>query len=410
MYCTNCGAKVPKNAKVCGNCGQLLNRKGAASSPAPAKGKAADSQARSSRRVPIWVWVAAALAVAAILGLVILTNPTGDDPSQAIALGVSQTQQAARLLLSTNTPQPIIPAATQTQKPPTETVEPPAFGGGHSGQIAFASNRGGDSQIWLIDIDGNNPQPLTDQTAGACQPAWSQDGQMLAFISPCAKNQSSYPGSAVYLLDLQSGNVQLLTAGGAGDFDPKWSPDGNTIAFTSLRNNNRPQIYLVDINTKTERPFSLTGVYEYQPIWSPDGDQMAYVTTALGDELIYLATINPVQRNQFQRAEITDGKSISSPSWSQDGKSLLFNLTPQSGGFSQINISTIADNGFSQNALFGTGVPSRDASLSPDGTWLAFEGWPNTTNHDIWLATIGGGQMTPLTDDSANDFDAAWRP
>ena len=79
----------------------------------------------------------------------------------------------------------LTPAATfAPTEAPTITPSPTAtpFGGG-TGQIAFASNRTGSMQIWLMNIDGSQQHPITNLPDGACDPTWSPDGQAIAFVS-----------------------------------------------------------------------------------------------------------------------------------------------------------------------------------------------------------------------------------
>lgn len=59
--------------------------------------------------------------------------------------------------------------------------------------------------------------------------------------------------------------------------------------------------------------------------------------------------------------------------------------------------------------VFG-GTPMREADVSPDGHWLAFESWPKDSQHDIYLLRVSGSDLTQLTTDEAFDFDPAWRP
>jgi len=86
------------------------------------------------------------------------------------------------------------------------------------------------SQIWMASLDGNTlPRQLTFSKEGASQPAWSPDGNTLAFVR-------SVDGTAqLFLLPLNGGEpVQLTTGKGASG--PVWSPDGKKIAFTSSFN------------------------------------------------------------------------------------------------------------------------------------------------------------------------------
>jgi Tol biopolymer transport system component len=110
------------------------------------------------------------------------------------------------------------------------------------------------------------------------------------------------------------------------------------------------------------------------------------------------------------REETTEGKAISQPVWTNDGEYIFYNLIPLAGGFSEIYVASVADNGHTQSKFFDYPIPSRDVSISPDGGWIAFEGWPEPGDHDIWLATITGEDLTQLTADSALDFDPAWKP
>jgi Tol biopolymer transport system component len=52
----------------------------------------------------------------------------------------------------------------------------------------------------------------------------------------------------------------------------------------------------------------------------------------------------------------------------------------------------------------------RESSYSPDGAWIAFESWPEGSNHDIYIMTPNGLGRQRLTSEEGFEFDPAWRP
>ena len=82
------------------------------------------------------------------------------------------------------------------------------------------------SNIWMVSTTGGAPQQLT-QSGHDSSPVWSPDGKTIAFLS------SRSGDSQIYLLSLEGGEAQKLTKLSTGADITKWSPDGKTIAFTS---------------------------------------------------------------------------------------------------------------------------------------------------------------------------------
>src|SRR6266851_2647651 len=87
------------------------------------------------------------------------------------------------------------------------------------------ANRGV-SNIWVISTTGGVAMQLT-QSGHDSSPVWSPDGKTLAFLSSRAGE------SQVYLLSMEGGEARPLTKLSTGADIVKWSPDGKMIAFTS---------------------------------------------------------------------------------------------------------------------------------------------------------------------------------
>lgn len=346
------------------------------------------------------------------------STPTTHPLPTATLTTVAEAAFTATAELPTAT-QPGRPTSTFTAVPPTVTSDgttplpqPTPLGGG-SGQIAFASNRSGVPQIYISNIDGTSVTPLTALENGACQPAWSPDGTLLVFISPCTKRvdffETGYVDSSLYLMNADGTNITQLTNVPGADFDPAWSPDGKRIAFASMRDGNK-QIYTLDVASLAVVRLTITepGTETSQPAWSPDGKMIAYMVKRVGTYQVWVMDDTGQRTQQLVRS----GQTIwdFNPIWSPDGAFLLFSER-RSSGFSPpwlmripypVSGDPLRLNQFPQ--------PIEDIEYSQDGLWLVAEGTDAAGNRDIYFMTLTAGNRTRLTNHDAVDFDPTWRP
>ena len=328
----------------------------------------------------------------------------------------------------TVTPQPSVtftrttlPIFTASITPtPTETMipTPTPLGGGFS-QIAFASDRTGAPQIFLMQADGSNPLQVTNLPDGACQPAWSPDGVRLVFISPCQKRDDQYPGAKMYVINTDGSGLIELPFEEGGDFDPAWSPDGTRIAFTSLRDGS-PQIYILNLgdNSITRLTEASSDVrqpdWSLQPAWAPGGAQIIYTGHGPLTNALQIWVMSDTGRGRTYL--IRRGSTLWNflPRWSPDGKTILFGETS---GNQQLGWLMLFDYEHQTSdavrlrmQAFGT-----HSVYSQDGIWVAYESLDNQDtvrlDYDIYrIKADGTGAIIRLTNDRTMEFDPAWRP
>src|SRR5262245_42932942 len=92
--------------------------------------------------------------------------------------------------------------------------------------LAFDTNRDGDLEIYLLDVDHDIALNLTRNRADDTMPVWSPDGSQILFVSTRSRFRN------LYVMDADGRNVRRLTNDQYWYNDmPAWSPDGTQIAY-----------------------------------------------------------------------------------------------------------------------------------------------------------------------------------
>ena len=139
--------------------------------------------------------------------------------------------------------------------------------------------------IWIRNINGDNPQRLTTHSAMDYHPNWSKAGNKVLFTSLRSGNED------IWYIDLDTMQKYQVTHNPAQDDLAAWSPDGSRIAFVSWRENNDSSIWL--INADGTDPVRIPCEYgDSMPAWSPDGSRIAYASQRNGQGDIYIYNLS----------------------------------------------------------------------------------------------------------------------
>ena len=270
--------------------------------------------------------------------------------------------------------------------------------------ISFTSNRTGQTDIYIVDTNGKNLRNLTNHPAQDWGATWAPDGRSFAFASNRDGN------SEIYIKTFNEAEARRLTNDPEDDFDPvwsafspAWSPDGNWIAFVSPRNV-LYDIYKIDINGENLQRLTNQGHFTFDITWSPDGQSIAfgsigrlYVMDADGKNLREIK--NPGA--PFPRV----------PAWSPDGKQIACVSANDGDG-----IYIMDTDGQNARRISPFGTWSFNPAWSPDGKWIAYDaydagvdpvGTPNAWEH-IFIVSVEGGEPRQITQHPGQHESPAW--
>ncbi len=173
----------------------------------------------------------------------------------------------------------------------------------------------------VADSDGHDPKTILESPQPILSPAWSPDGNRLAYVS-FEKNRSM-----IYVQDLWSGERRRVAEYDGINGAPAWSPDGGRLAMTlSMAGNS--EIYIYDLKSGNLRRLTRHTAIDTEPAWSPDGGTIVFTSSRSGTPQIYRipAAGGAAQRLTFK------GKYNAGASYSSDGKSMVL-ITNQGNGF-----------------------------------------------------------------------------
>jgi eukaryotic-like serine/threonine-protein kinase len=135
-------------------------------------------------------------------------------------------------------------------------------------KVSFASERSGSAEVWISDVDGNNPRRLTSMSSFAAAARWSPDGTRIAFVT------DKHGQYEIYYVDVASGAIHRLTDSPSHETAPNWSRDGRFIYFASNRSG-RFQIWKQTLEPNATA-VQVTDTEGFAAIESLDGKQVFF--------------------------------------------------------------------------------------------------------------------------------------
>ncbi len=191
--------------------------------------------------------------------------------------------------------------------------------GDFSGRIAYIEEigKGKDktSRLKVMDADGENAKTITEVQGSIFSPAWSPDGNRIAYS---VLRDKSYP--VIYVQSVSGGGASAIANYKGSNLGPTFSPDGSKILFSSSFEGNN-DIYEMSTSGGNLRKLTNWPSNEMQPNYAPDGRSFVYMSDKAGFNK------PQIYRYEFASGRITklsNGGYATSPQFSSDGTQIAF--------------------------------------------------------------------------------------
>ena len=233
--------------------------------------------------------------------------------------------------------------------------------------------------VHVMAADGTDVRRLTEHPERDNMPAWSPDGTKIAFVSQRDGDV------AIWIMGADGSNMRKLTRGR----HPAWSPDGTRIAFSRYHEAS-DEIFVVDTDGANERQLTDNKKFDWFPAWSPDGRRLAFNSERFGGQELMVA--DPESGAQV-RITVAEHTLEQDPTWSPDGRALAYQ--------GKMN--------FREDGTLDVIFSQRTGKYRPQGTFDIFVvpavgfDWDDTDEHPIMPVNL-----TNTAD--RDETSPSWRP
>lgn len=167
-------------------------------------------------------------------------------------------------------------------------------------------------QLQIADSDGYNARTILESPEPLLSPAWSPNGNRIAYVSFEDRN------SAIYVQDIRTGKREKVAFGRGINSAPSFSPDGRRLAMTRSADGN-PDIYVMDLDTRKTRRLTTHPAIDTEARWKPDGRHLVFTSDRGGGPQIYEIAVDG---GQPRRLTFNMGNYNARASLSPDGKTM----------------------------------------------------------------------------------------
>ncbi len=236
--------------------------------------------------------------------------------------------------------------------------------GAFATRIAYVSVNGKppSQQFRLVvaDADGENHRVILESRFPIMSPAWSPDGEWLAYVSFESKR------SAVFVQRVRSGERRQVSARAGINGAPAWSPDGQKLAITLGGSTGNADIYVLDLSSQQLTRVTDDAAIDTEPAWSTDGKSLYFTSDRAGGPQIYRVGVGNGERAK----RITFGSSYNArPRVSQDGTQLA--MVTLDGSNYRIAVQDLSS---STVRVLSKGRLDEAPSFAPNGAMLIYSG------------------------------------
>jgi Tol biopolymer transport system component len=271
--------------------------------------------------------------------------------------------------------------------------------------VIFTRRTGGRLGLFRVPLLGGEPRRLVDDAeSGAVSP----DGSQIAFVRSTAAAPGKIAAAQLMIAAADgSGERELLRAEGSGILGPSWSLDGKKISvnFSGVGGGSF-SLRTVDVATGavTTTVAASAGSRPWGHRWSPAG-QLLYSNGEVAAGSLAGTT------GRIYSLDTRSGKQsllFASPD-------MLGRLSLRGVGSLVVESQTVRQNLREWDAAGPSRVltegraSDRQPIYSPDGQWIVFSS-DRSGNLDLWARSTRNGELRPLTDDAAQDWDPGFTP
>jgi hypothetical protein len=295
---------------------------------------------------------------------------------------------------------PATPIPGQASAPASPTVSGLIGGGG--GKIAYISVRSGNPELYILDLASGALIQVTHNTGKVSLPAWSRDGQWLAYISDQGTDNPN-----IFVVGPDGQNAKDVAPKDRAYGYPLWLPEGETIGYYVLEGEDRV-LRKVDVSGgDPQEVVRVPSSFKTLLDWTPDNHLIYYGFSRAGN----LAVVS-VDAGSGDRTPITVSGAIPFLTFSPDRTKVAFTLI--AGRQSQLFLADASCPLLDQcNArrLVSDAASYTTPRFSPDGKLLLVASdKTGSGNFDLLLLDLGGKLVQKVPGSGLADTDGAWQP